>query len=39
MNFNYLFKSKTKMQIAINLGSVILNKWDGIFYFEKIIKA
>ena len=32
----YLFKSKTKMQIAINFGIVKLEKWDGLFYFEKI---
>ena len=34
--FHYLFKSKTKMQVAINLGAVVLSKWDGIFYFEKL---
>lgn len=33
-----LFKSKTKMQVAINIGSVVINKWDGIFYFERINK-
>ena len=32
----YLFKSKVKLQIAINQGVVKLNKWDGKFYFEKI---
>jgi len=32
----YLFKSKTKMQIGINLGVITIQKWDGIFYFEKI---
>ena len=30
----YLFKSPTKMRIAIKLGVVTLNKWDGKFYFE-----
>lgn len=30
----YLFKSKTKMQIAINFGTIKLAKWDGKFYFE-----
>jgi hypothetical protein len=34
----YLFKSKTKMQVAINLGSITHVKWDGIFYFEKVKK-
>lgn len=32
----YLFKSKTKMQVAINFGIVKPQKWDGLFYFEKI---
>jgi len=32
----YLFKSKTKMQVAINFGIVKLEKWDGLFYFEKL---
>jgi 5-methylcytosine-specific restriction endonuclease McrA len=31
----YLFKSKTKMQVAINMGSVKLIDWDGKFYFER----
>ncbi len=31
---NYLFKSKTKMKIALNLGAVKLEKWNGLFYFE-----
>jgi CRISPR/Cas system Type II protein with McrA/HNH and RuvC-like nuclease domain len=30
----YLFMSKTKMQIAINLGVINLKAWDGKFYFE-----
>ena len=34
----YLFKSKTKMQVAINMGAVTLQKWDGLFYFEKLLK-
>jgi 5-methylcytosine-specific restriction endonuclease McrA len=33
---HYLFKSKTKMQVAINFGAIELKKWDGKFYFEKI---
>ena len=32
----YLFKSKTKMQVAINMGVVQLSEWDGKFYFEKV---
>ena|SRR3990167_5208599 len=31
----YLFKSLTKMQIAVNIGSVEVRKWDGVFYFER----
>jgi 5-methylcytosine-specific restriction endonuclease McrA len=30
----YLFKSKTKMQVALNMGTVKLQEWDGVFYFE-----
>jgi len=33
---DYLFKSKTKMQVAINLGAITINKWDGRFYFETL---
>ena len=33
---HYLFKSKTKMQVAINMGAVKLEKWDGKFYFETL---
>ncbi len=36
---HYLFKSKTKMQVAINFGSIELKKWDGKFYFEKVKTA
>lgn len=32
----YLFKSKTKMKVAINMGSIKHTVWDGKFYFEKI---
>lgn len=32
----YLFKSKTKMQVAMNMGSITHKEWDGIFYFERI---
>jgi len=31
----YLFKSKTKMQVAINMGSIRHAEWDGMFYFER----
>jgi hypothetical protein len=33
---NYLFKSKTKMQVAINMGAIEVKEWDGKFYFETI---
>lgn len=32
----YLFKSKTKMQVAMNMGSIKHTLWDGKFYFERI---
>ena len=32
---DYLFKSKTKMQVAINMGSIKHTPWDGMFYFER----
>jgi hypothetical protein len=32
----YLFKSKTKMQVAINMGSIKHTLWDGKFYFERV---
>lgn len=35
-NLSYLFKSKTKMQVAMNMGSIKYNIWDGKFYFEKL---
>jgi 5-methylcytosine-specific restriction endonuclease McrA len=34
----YLFKSKGKMQIALNTGCISITKWDGIFYFERSYK-
>jgi len=34
-NIEYLFKSKTKMNVAINMGTVEYKKWDFKFYFEK----
>lgn len=34
----YLFKSKTKMQVAINMGSIKQTNWNGVFYFETINK-
>jgi 5-methylcytosine-specific restriction endonuclease McrA len=34
-NPEYLFKSKTKMQVAVNMGAIVHNDWDGIFYFER----
>lgn len=36
IKLEYLFKSKTKMQVAINLGAITINKWDGKFYFETL---
>jgi 5-methylcytosine-specific restriction endonuclease McrA len=33
---HYLFKSKTKMQVAINMGVITHKEWDGIFYFERL---
>jgi 5-methylcytosine-specific restriction endonuclease McrA len=33
----YLFKSKTKMQVAINMGSIKHTLWDGKFYFETFL--
>jgi hypothetical protein len=35
---HYLFKSKTKMNIAINTGVVKIEQWDGVFHFEAIKK-
>ena len=35
---HYLFKSKTKMQIAFNFGVLKLSEWDGIFHFEAVEK-
>jgi 5-methylcytosine-specific restriction endonuclease McrA len=32
----YLFKSKTKMQVAINMGSIRHIEWNGLFYFETL---
>lgn len=32
---HYLFKSKTKMQVAINMRVIEVSQWDGLFYFEK----
>ena len=32
---DYLFKSKTKMMVAVNFGTISLAKWDGMFYFEQ----
>lgn len=32
----YLFRSKTKMQVAMNMGSIKHTLWDGKFYFERI---
>lgn len=31
-----LFQSKTKMQVAINIGSIKHTQWDGKYYFERI---
>jgi hypothetical protein len=35
----YLFKSKTKMQVAINMGAIVRVPWDGVFYFERFPKT
>lgn len=35
-NLERLFKSKTKMNVAIKMGAVTLQEWDGVFYFEKL---
>lgn len=32
----YLFKSKTKMQVAMNMGSIKHTFWDGKFHFERV---
>jgi len=32
----YLFRSKTKMQVAIKMGSICHKEWDCLFYFEAI---
>ena len=32
----YLFKSKTKMQVAMNMGVIKHTEWDGIFYYERV---
>lgn len=34
----YLFRSKTKMQVAMNMGCIDIKKWNGIFYFETLNK-
>lgn len=34
-NLEYLFKSKTKMQVAMNMDSIKHTKWNGKFYFEE----
>jgi hypothetical protein len=35
----YLFKSKTKMQVAMNMGSIKHTLWDGKFHFERVAKS
>ena len=32
----YLFKSKTKMQVAMNMGCIKHTLWEGKFYFERV---
>ena len=32
--YEYLFKSKTKMKLAIKFGEMAISTWDGYFYFE-----
>lgn len=31
----YLFRSKTKMVVAMKMGAISRHQWDGLFYFEK----
>lgn len=33
---HYLFKSKTKMQVAMNMGVIKHTEWNGFFYYERI---
>lgn len=33
-NPEYLFKSKTKMNVAIKMASITHTHWNGVFYFE-----
>lgn len=32
----YLFKSKTKFEVAKKMGSITHKPWDGLFHFEKL---
>lgn len=36
-NLDYLFKSKSKMNVSMNMGTIKHTKWNGKFYFEKVI--
>ena len=35
---HYLFRSLSKMQVAMNMGVITHKEWDGIFYFERVKK-
>jgi hypothetical protein len=32
---HYLFKSKTKMDVAIKFNVIKVQEWDGVFFFER----
>jgi CRISPR/Cas system Type II protein with McrA/HNH and RuvC-like nuclease domain len=32
----YLFKSMTKFELAKKYGVIVVSKWDGLFYFERV---
>ncbi len=35
---HHLFKTKGRMQTAMNMGVIVHKEWDGLFYFEKLKK-
>lgn len=34
LKLEYLFKSMTKMNVAVKFGAVKLSEWNGLFYYE-----
>ena len=32
---HYLFKSKTKMGVAVKFKTIQIQQWDGVFFFER----